>query len=50
MKGVKLYDAKARKRDIDEWKLEKQKTVDKYFDNWTKITSRLNSIFKYRSD
>lgn len=40
MKGVKTYDANARKRDIDEWKLEKKKTVDKYFDKWSKITSR----------
>lgn len=40
MKGVKSYDAKARKRDIEEWKLEKKKTVDKYFDKWSKITTR----------
>ncbi|XP_055323678.1 trichoplein keratin filament-binding protein [Sitodiplosis mosellana] len=40
MKGVKLYDANARKRDIEEWKLETKKTVDKYFDKWSKITSR----------
>lgn len=45
MKGVKLYDAKARKRDLDEWKLEKQKTVDKYFDKWSKITSRFCLFF-----
>ncbi|XP_031626778.1 trichoplein keratin filament-binding protein [Contarinia nasturtii] len=40
MKAVKIYDAKARKRDIDEWKFEKKKTVDKYFDKWSKITTR----------
>lgn len=40
MKGVKSYDANARKRDIEEWKLEKKKTVDKYFDKWSKITTR----------
>lgn len=40
MKAVKLYDAKARKRDIEEWNLEKRKTVDKYFDKWSKITTR----------
>lgn len=40
MKGVKSYDANAKKRDLDEWKLEKKKTVDKYFEKWSKITSR----------
>lgn len=40
MKGVKMYDANARKRDVEELKLEKMKTVDKYFDKWSKITSR----------
>lgn len=40
MKAANLYDAKARKRDIEEWKLEKKKTVDKYFDKWSKITTR----------
>lgn len=40
MKGVKTYDAKARKRDLDEWKLEKKRNVDQYFDKWSKITSR----------
>lgn len=40
MKGFKIYDANARKRDLEEWKLEKKKTVDKYFDKWSKITTR----------
>lgn len=35
-----MYDANAKKRDNDEWKLEKKKTVDKYFEKWSKITSR----------
>lgn len=40
-----MYDANARKRDDEELKLEKMKTVDKYFDKWSKITSR-SGIFE----
>lgn len=40
MKGAKMHDALARKRNADDLKIEKMKTVDKYFDKWSKITSR----------
>lgn len=46
MKGIKIYDANARKRDDEEFKLEKMKTVDKYFDKWSKITSRCSICVK----
>lgn len=40
MKSVKMYDAFARKKDIEAMKHEKMKNVDKYFDKWSKITTR----------
>lgn len=40
MKAAKLQAAFARRREIDQIKIEKSTEVDKYFDKWDRITTR----------
>lgn len=44
MKGAKMHDALARRRDADNLKIEQMETVDKYFNKWSKITSRYGPL------
>lgn len=40
MKGSKLLNAFARRREVEQMKIEKSAAVDKYYDKWGRITSR----------
>lgn len=40
MKATKLQAAFARRREIDQNKIDKNAEVDKYFDKWDRITTR----------
>lgn len=40
MRGTKQYHAQVRKREAEQQKFERKESVNKYFDQWGRITSK----------